>query len=101
MQSSHKAGRLPADFRVTRGLQNQSLPLEFVSHENPLFRGLHKAGVVQWQNGSFPSFIRGFDSLHPLHISGLFMDKKAAIAVQHVLQAVLLKQAFGPEKGGC
>src|SRR4051812_39888953 len=25
------------------------------------------AGVVQWQNGSFPSFIRGFDSLHPLH----------------------------------
>ncbi len=27
------------------------------------------AGVVQWQNGSFPSFIRGFDSLHPLHLS--------------------------------
>ena len=26
------------------------------------------AGVVQWQNGSFPSFIRGFDSLHPLQI---------------------------------
>jgi hypothetical protein len=26
-----------------------------------------KAGVVQWQNGSFPSCIRGFDSLHPLH----------------------------------
>src|SRR5688500_193615 len=25
------------------------------------------AGVVQWQNGSFPSCIRGFDSLHPLH----------------------------------
>ena len=24
------------------------------------------AGVVQWQNGSFPSCIRGFDSLHPL-----------------------------------
>jgi hypothetical protein len=29
------------------------------------------------------------------------MDKKAAFAVQHVLQAVILKQAFGPEKGGC
>ena len=27
------------------------------------------AGVVQWQNGSFPSFIRGFDSLHPLHLN--------------------------------
>ena len=25
------------------------------------------AGVVQWQNGSFPSFIQGFDSPHPLH----------------------------------
>ena len=24
------------------------------------------AGVVQWQNGSFPSCIRGFDSLRPL-----------------------------------
>ena len=24
------------------------------------------AGVVQWQNGSFPSFIQGFDSPHPL-----------------------------------
>src|ERR1043166_6840087 len=27
------------------------------------------AGVVQWQNGSFPSCIRGFDSLHPLHVT--------------------------------
>src|SRR5687767_6195941 len=25
------------------------------------------AGVVQWQNGSFPSCIRGFDSFRPLH----------------------------------
>ncbi len=24
------------------------------------------AGVVQWQNASFPSWTRGFDSLHPL-----------------------------------
>ena len=28
-----------------------------------------QAGVVQWQNGSFPSCIRGFDSLHPLQIT--------------------------------
>jgi Legionella pneumophila major outer membrane protein precursor len=27
------------------------------------------AGVVQWQNGSFPSCIRGFDSLRPLQSS--------------------------------
>src|SRR5678816_4458823 len=26
-----------------------------------------QAGVVQWENGSYPSSIRGFDSLHPLH----------------------------------
>ena len=28
------------------------------------------AGVVQWQNGSFPSCTRGFDSLHPLFFIG-------------------------------
>jgi hypothetical protein len=28
----------------------------------------HIAGVVQWQNESFPSFRRGFDPLHPLQI---------------------------------
>ncbi len=27
---------------------------------------LSQAGVIQWQNESFPSFKRGFDSLHPL-----------------------------------
>src|SRR5437660_4074520 len=27
---------------------------------------LSTAGVVQWQNGSFPSCTRGFDSPHPL-----------------------------------
>ncbi len=26
-----------------------------------------KAGVIQWQNRSFPSFLRGFDSHRPLH----------------------------------
>ena len=28
------------------------------------------AGVIQWQNRSFPSFLRGFDSHRPLHTSG-------------------------------
>ena len=28
---------------------------------------LRQAGVIQWQNRSFPSFLRGFDSLRPLH----------------------------------
>ena len=28
---------------------------------------LRQAGVIQWQNRSFPCFLRGFDSLRPLH----------------------------------
>jgi hypothetical protein len=32
----------------------------------PPLKSMPYAGVVQWQNGSFPSCIRGFDSLHPL-----------------------------------
>jgi hypothetical protein len=40
-----------------RGLQIAIRPSKI---ENPI------AGVVQWQNGSFPSCIRGFDSPHPL-----------------------------------
>ena len=28
---------------------------------------LRHAGVIQWQNRSFPCFLRGFDSLRPLH----------------------------------
>ena len=28
---------------------------------------LYSAGVIQWQNRSFPSFLRGFDSHRPLH----------------------------------
>src|SRR5438067_2084584 len=31
-----------------------------------LYKVGQRAGVVQWQNGSFPSCIRGFDSLRPL-----------------------------------
>ena len=31
-----------------------------------------KAGVVQWQNGSFPSCIQGFDSPHPLQACSKF-----------------------------
>ena len=35
------------------------------------------AGVVQWQNGSFPSCIRGFDSLRPLQsFSGVSHARK-------------------------
>jgi hypothetical protein len=34
----------------------------------------HTAGVVQWQNGSFPSCTRGFDSPHPLFFF-LFIER--------------------------
>src|SRR6266516_315933 len=40
------------------------------------FQGI--AGVVQWQNGSFPSCIRGFDSLRPLQSSRTFGRPVAA-----------------------
>ena len=33
----------------------------------PKYNQKQRAGVVQWQNGSFPSFGRGFDSHRPLH----------------------------------
>ena len=34
----------------------------------PITSVAEAAGVVQWQNGSFPSCTRGFDSPHPLHL---------------------------------
>lgn len=39
------------------------------------------AGVAQWQSASLPSWLRGFDSLHPLHffirsVSGFFIGRK-------------------------
>jgi hypothetical protein len=40
-----------------------------------------RAGVVQWQNVSFPSSTRGFDSLHPLqvvHNKGLTVRSKSS-----------------------
>ena len=36
-----------------------------ITNHNSLFPS---AGVVQWQNGSFPSCTRGFDSPHPLSV---------------------------------
>ena len=36
-------------------------------HTAPEYNQKQRAGVVQWQNGSFPSFGRGFDSHRPLH----------------------------------
>ena len=30
------------------------------------------AGVTQWQSSSFPSWLRGFDSLHPLHFGRVY-----------------------------
>src|SRR4051812_44989896 len=49
------------------------------------------AGVVQWQNGSFPSCIRGFDSLHPLQLRPTGRNYSAA---RVVLQADLLGLAW-------
>src|SRR5690606_14158267 len=37
------------------------------------------AGVVQWQNGSFPSCIRGFDSLRPLQTHSRFSGRRSQV----------------------
>src|SRR5215471_12236648 len=41
---------------------------EYLDRAPKIGRLASLAGVVQWQNGSFPSCIRGFDSLRPLQI---------------------------------
>ncbi|MDB6133058.1 MAG: hypothetical protein JWM59_1301 [Verrucomicrobiales bacterium] len=52
------------------------LPVSLLQNQ-PFPDNLRPAGVVQWQNTSFPSLIRGFDSLHPLHL--LFSRKSPGI----------------------
>jgi hypothetical protein len=49
-----------------RSSRDRSTPRSALFREGPLPIIPRAAGVVQWQNGSFPSFIRGFDSLRPL-----------------------------------
>ena len=45
-------------------IANGVMPLAIRNLESKI--GASVAGVIQWQNGSFPSCTRGFDSLHPL-----------------------------------
>src|SRR5437588_12738886 len=47
------------------------------------------AGVVQWQNGSFPSCIRGFDSLRPLQFStAVSRNVPIALMIRTLEQAI-------------
>jgi hypothetical protein len=52
----------PSTARGMRAKNNQAI----LSRALEYCKRLQSAGVVQWQNGSFPSCIRGFDSLRPL-----------------------------------
>ena len=57
--------------RISECCNDRCLPAPRPVHPRPAgiiveFAGI--AGVVQWQNGSFPSCIRGFDPLHPLQV---------------------------------
>src|SRR5438105_15686487 len=49
-----------------RGGASRNLAFTFLCAEFRTQGNTARAGVVQWQNGSFPSCIRGFDSLRPL-----------------------------------
>jgi hypothetical protein len=63
-----RAGRRGAYEASIAGCKIHASPL-LARLQREWFIGNHlDAGVVQWQNGSFPSFIRGFDSLHPLQL---------------------------------
>src|SRR6476469_6603894 len=55
------------------------------------------AGVVQWQNGSFPSCIRGFDSLRPLQPSRRPDPMAAAYLSASIARRVLTSQDDGAE----
>ena len=48
------------------------------------------AGVVQWQNGSFPSFRRGFDSLHPLHSYKYYLKSNGNDVFLNVLHKLII-----------
>ena len=60
--------------------------------ENAAARGLQNAGVVQWQNVSFPSSTRGFDSLHPLQVI-----HKKALNVQSKAYKRLIQNIFSEQ----
>ena len=53
----------------------------FSRHEAISAAKKYKAGVVQWQNGSFPSFRCGFDSRRPLQILSMQKDKWLIISI--------------------
>src|SRR2546430_4989632 len=55
------------------------------------------AGVVQWQNGSFPSCIRGFDSLRPLQNSLRLDRSTAAYLSSSIARTVPSSQDDGAE----
>jgi hypothetical protein len=54
------------------------------------------AGVVQWQNGSFPSCIRGFDSLRPLQYF-LKFDPDSSYLSRSIARRVPSSQDDGAE----
>ena len=56
------------------------------------------AGVIQWQNRSFPSFLRGFDSHRPLHffiLGFVFMLKKLTVSNLAIVERAEVDFAAG------
>ncbi len=60
---------------------------------------LGHAGVVQWQNSSFPSWERGFDSHHPLHAGNLLLGTyrktptREAAVCRHTIECAHVAQS--------
>ena len=64
------------------------------------------AGVVQWQNSSFPSWPRGFDSRRPLHINlaiaGFFIANVEVISLndKNIVHDLFCKMKDNPDLVG-
>src|SRR6266403_2173205 len=56
------------------------------------------AGVVQWQNGSFPSCIRGFDSLRPLQPCASVRRKARLPRITGAIAFASVRRLAGPDR---
>ena len=55
-------------YAVVAQLVERHLAKVEVASPSLVYRSISYAGVAQWQSSSLPSWLRGSDSRHPLHL---------------------------------